>query len=326
MYSSRQKINLIRLLVLTWGLFFHSQNLLANHPSLKFKNLYYSEKLIELSGLHFENGHFYSVADKSENHFIYELKFSEPNILTIKPFINIKNLRGYNSYYLETLLFPQFGNWFQATFDFEGITSCNDNFYVVNEQVRHVLKITENKIQKLKIDFLSYFENFIMDPKLIDLNAGFEGIAIDCKNEKIYIAQERSPRRILVVDLLDLNNIDQFDLTDDDGQKFKDIAGLHFEYPYLYVLERSHHVISKYDVRDKKLISKISFENLNGFNLHDLYDTGEPYGIAEGLTMDENHIYIALDNNRMPLSKKGKDHFHIKGSGATVLVFLRSNF
>lgn len=302
-------------------LFFAFQ--LRASDELIFKDLYYRPKKMELSGLSYQDKKLFGIADKKSNHFIYEIHLSENNKLKIKKSINLKKLEGFKAYYYPTLLLPQFGNWFKSALDLEGISQCGNDFYLVNEQVRHVLKVSEKKIEKLDIDFLSYFDQNIQDASSLKLNAGFEGIAIDCPHKRLYIAQERSPRRILIVNLENFQIMEDFTIEAEAEQTSPDFSGLYYENNYLYLLERNDYQIVKYDLLLKKAVQKFSFKNLNGLDLSTLYDTGEPFGIAEGLTFSSEEIFIALDNNKKPLSKDAEEKFKIKGKGTTLLVFKR---
>ena len=54
-----------------------------------------------------------------------------------------------------------------------------------------------------------------------------------------------------------------------------------------------------------------------------MYKTGEPYGLAEGLTMDQDSIYIGIDNNKNKLSKKAKKSFGLKGNFSSIIIYRR---
>jgi hypothetical protein len=62
---------------------------------------------------------------------------------------------------------------------------------------------------------------------------------------------------------------------------------------------------------------------MNNFQSNELYNTGEPYGLAEGLAMDSEMIFIAFDNNKSPLSKKASNQFKVKGRVSSILTFKR---
>lgn len=293
------------------------------YGQLIFETFHYNSHQMELSGLHIEDDKLFSVADKKQNHFIYELNLNSDHKLEVSEHINLKNLEEYKFYYYTSLLLPQFGNWFKSPLDFEGITKCGEDFYIVNEQVRHVLKINQKRIEQIDIDFLSYFDKKVADANTFSLNAGFEGIAIDCKHKRLYVAQERSPRRILIVNL-DTNEImEDFDIKLDENQMNPDFAGLFYEKHHLYILERNNYKIIKYDLLSKKVVTKLSFKKMGKLNLDELYNTGEPFGLAEGLALTKDKIVITLDNNQKPLSEKATKILGIKGNGATVLVFKR---
>ena len=158
----------------------------------------------------------------------------------------------------------------------------------------------------------------------ISTNAGFEGVAIDCENDIAYIAQERSPRGIFKVDLKTQKILETFLFNNETGKRgSNDYADLYFENGFLYMLERNNHLISKYSIKDKKVVSTVSFGKLPNIHLSELYDTGEPFGLAEGMTMSNDQIYIGIDNNGKPISKKGSELFNLKGSFSSLIIYQR---
>lgn len=308
-------INLITVLLV-----FTSLHLFAK--DLEFQKIYFNRDDTEISGLHLKDGNLLFVADKLSNRTIYKAVFEEDRFY-YKSFINLSDLSGHNKYFKDVLLSKNKSHKLISPFDLEGITSCKKDYYLVNEQAREVLKI--NKIfNKLEIDFKEIFKTFGYPLEKVSVNAGFEGIAADCENHKIYIAQERSPRAIIEVDLktLKTTNIFQTELIDK-KQKNLDYADIHYENGFLYILERNSYQILKYSLKEKKVLSRYSFINMNSFKSNELYNTGEPYGLAEGLTMDSGVIYLAFDNNKSPLSKKASKRFKVKGQVSSILTFKR---
>jgi hypothetical protein len=290
---------------------------------LKFEKIYFNRDTIEMSGLTKKGNDLLFVGDKLSNRSIYKIIF-EKDRFYYKSYINLSDLSGHKMYFTKALLFKHGGRIVKSPFDLEGLSFCGNDFYLVNEQVRHLLKISKNKIFQYEIDFEAEFKKLKYPLSKISTNAGFEGVAVDCKNEIAYIAQERSPRGIFKVDLKTQKVLESFLFNSETGERgSNDYADLYFENGYLYLLERNNHLISKYSIKDKKIVSSVSFGKLPNMHLTELYDTGEVFGIAEGMTMSKDQIYIGLDNNGKPISKKGADTYKLKGSFSSLIIYQR---
>lgn len=290
---------------------------------LKFEKIIFNRDDAELSGLLKHNNELLFVADKLSNRSIYKVRFENDRFFYTNH-LNISKLQGHNSYFAKALLFKHGGRILKSPFDLEGLTYCKDNYYLANEQARHILKVNKRSITKLDINFEDIFKKFGTPLEKISTNAGFEGIAIDCKNQILYIAQERQPRAIIVVDLKTNTPTDIFQTqVEKDNKITPSYADIHFENGFLYLLERNSHLITKINVKTKKIISKFKFGKTNKLHLRDIYDTGEPYGLAEGLTMDKNRIYIAVDNNKNELTKKAQQEYKLKGNFSSIMIYQR---
>lgn len=297
-----------------------SVQVLANE--LEFQKIFFNRDDSEISGLHYKDGSLLFVADKLSNRNIYKVIFEDDRFY-YKSHINLSDLKGHANYLKDVLVNTKRAHKLISPFDLEGLTSCKKTYYLVNEQAREILMV-DKKLTKLNIDFLKPFADFGYPLKKIPVNAGFEGIAVDCPNNKLFIAQERSPRALIVIDLKSLKITDFFTTASKNPkQKNLDYADLHFEGGYLYILERNNYNILKMDVSSKKIITSLSFKNLKNIKADELYDTGEPYGLAEGLTMNTNTIYIALDNNKTKISEKAKKLFKVDGQVSSILTFKR---
>lgn len=289
---------------------------------LEFQKIFFNRDDTEISGLHFKDGNLLFVADKLSNRAIYKAVFEDDRFY-YKSYINLSDLTGHNKYFKDVLLNKNRSHILLSPFDLEGISSCKNDYFIVNEQAREILKINKT-FNKLDIDFKEIFKNFGHPLEKISVNAGFEGVAADCARQILYISQERGPRAIIEVDLKTLKtvNIFQTEVTDK-KQKNLDYADLHFENDFLYILERNSYQILKYSLKNKKVISSYSFINMTNFKANELYNTGEPYGLAEGLTMNSDVIYIAFDNNKSPLSTSASKKFKISGNVSSILTFKR---
>lgn len=290
---------------------------------LTFEKIIFNRDDSELSGLYLLDNELLFVADKLSNRAIYKVRYENDRFFYTN-YLDISKLQGHNSYFAKALLFKHGGRMVKSPFDLEGITYCNDNFYIANEQARHILKVNKRSIERLKIDFEPIFKKLGTPLSKISTNAGFEGITIDCKNQILYVAQERQPRAVIVIDLKTKEPIDIYQTEVPKGNKVSpSYADIHFEKGHLYLLERNSHLITKINAKTKKVISRYQFGTTNSLHLRDIYDTGEPYGLAEGLAMDSNRIYIAVDNNKNKLTTKAQKSFKLKGNFSSLIIYKR---
>ncbi len=293
------------------------------NEDLKFENILFNRDTVEISGLVKYKNELLMVGDKLSNRAIYKIIF-EKDRFYYKDYIDLSKLNGHSSYFAKSLLFKHAGKLVKSPFDLEGITFCQETFYLVNEQVRHILKVEKNKLSRLELNFEQIFKKNNFPLEKISTNAGFEGIVADCKNQKLYIAQERSPRAIIQVNLKTSKVEDMF-LIDNSNTKHgsQDFADLYYEKDHLYLLKRNTHQITKYNLKTKKEVKTFNFGNTKGIHLREIYETGEPYGLAEGLAVTEDRIYIGIDNNKNKISSKAQKTFGIAGNFSSILIYSR---
>ena len=290
---------------------------------LKFEKIIFNRDDTEISGLLYQNDHLLFVADKLSNRAIYKIKMENDRFF-YKTYIDLSQLQGHTQYFSQALLFRHAGRIIKSPFDLEGIASCDNDYYLANEQTRHILKVNTNEMKKLEIDFSNIFKKFGHPLEEIETNAGFEGLAIDCENQILYIAQERQPRAIIVVDIKKMIPIDIFVTPGKGvGKVNPDYADLYFENGYLYILERNFHHILKVDPKTKKVVKKFAYGETNHLHLKEIYQTKEPYGLAEGLAMSKDQIFIGIDNNKNQISEKAQKAFGLKGKFSSLLIYTR---
>ncbi len=288
---------------------------------LEFQKIFFNRDNTEISSLFLKDNKLLFVADKLSNRSIYQVKF-EKDKFHYKDYINLSELKGHNKYFKEVILNIDKSHKLISPFDLEGITACGDTFYIVNEQAREILKVN-TQLEKLEVDFKEPFKQFGFPLPKVSVNAGFEGITADCKNKRLYVAQERSPRAIIEIDL-NTNKVLRMFKTKDDKQKYPDYADLHFFNGYLYILERNSYSILKFSLKENKVIQKYSFLKMDKENsAQDLYNTGEPFGLAEGIAFDETTIYISFDNNKSPLYKPIRKKYNAGKKVSSILTYKR---
>ena len=300
----------------------------AKPTELKLVTISASQKNIELSGLVYHSGKLLTVADKGDQHFLYEISWPIKNnkYYNYKPHMDLKKLSG-SKKVDESIEKTTEVSEKNRRFDLEGLTTCGTEVFIANERVRQVIKVnTKNKTVSVPV--------VLKDQGVFEgsANAGFEGIAADCKSEILYIAKERDPSFILSVSLKNSKVLGKhtFERSNRIGQKVinpwngdglftinEDIAGLKFHNGFLYVLERNTSEVAKVNPKTWKVESRVSFFQVQ----KNLYETGEPFGVAEALEIIDNKIVIGFDNNNTPLTHSSHKNYNLKGTGAIIAVF-----
>jgi hypothetical protein len=106
---------------------------------------------------------------------------------------------------------------------------------------------------------------------------------------------------IYAIGLAGFNVIDAFDVPagwesprfEDGKLVYADFSDLYFENGFLYALQRSDRTVLKIVPEERKVASRLRLE----FTESRYYDYDEPFGMAEGLYMTADRIYVVLDNN-----------------------------
>jgi hypothetical protein len=189
---------------------------------------------------------------------------------------------------LEPFKVAKTGHW-----DLEGIARDPEGrIYLCEEGNRWVMRLDPKteKVERLEIDWSpvkKYFSN--------DRNASWEGIAIG--DERLYMANERSRGRIIVLDLNTLEILSDFSvgavqLLARDMQ-YTDLSWFD---GHLYVLMREARAVLQVDPKTERVVAEFdiwALENAPEHAYHRLY----PTGIMEGLAVDAQNIWVVTDNN-----------------------------
>lgn len=233
------------------------------------------------SGIIRLNGVFYIVSDKGHTPIIYKLSRATDKKFVMRPAIRI------------------FTTLNQEFYDFEGLTYCNDTFYIIEERSSTVWAVNKDGASRtIGVDINPLHEsNWAYVPGRA--NEGFEGVA--CDGTTLYLAKERQFRMIYMMNLEDLTISDFFDVPagwdsprfDRGYMVFPDYTDLYYEAGFLYALQRSDHRVLKLDPKTKTLAQWITY----AIDEESLYNIPGIFGMAEGLYMDQSNIYILLDNN-----------------------------
>ena len=220
--------------------------------------------------------------------------------------------------------------------DLEGIEVCNSAIYILNERNSKVYFVNENKAEELKVDYKNWEAENKTDLHIDKWrNAGYEGFAIDCKNQKLYLAKERKAKNIddgrfiFEVDIKTEKILRKIEIKaiasnpDFADVKFEERDGMQF----LYVLERNSYTVVRLNLSTNEIM-RYSFAKIAASekNQQNLYITDhEEFGIAEALLLTKTQIWIGVDNNQEKVNKNNKwvKKYNLKGNAPAIMIFTR---
>jgi Esterase-like activity of phytase len=179
-----------------------------------------------------------------------------------------------------------------ARLDCEGLARDDQGrIYVCEESNRWILRCHPRAglAERLSIDW-SPVESFFSTH---DRNASFEGVAVGKRT--LYVANERSDPRIIVVDLNTLKVVDNFVVYPQArsffGTHYSDLA---WHNNHLFILLRQHRVILELEPKTKTIIAEYDYRGLED-RLD--YHKSLPVGIMEGLAVEDGFFWLVTDNN-----------------------------
>lgn len=275
----------------------HAQNSIKELELISISQLVSNdERRFDLSGLVCIDNKYYIIADKQWNNFIYEIRFSK------------------DYWYITGTIGFDVG---EDELGMEALDFCGDAFYMANEDNGEIYSKTVNgKIRQLSLPF----EAAGIKPGTWG-NAGWEGLAVDCEQNIMYLAKERQPRFIVKVDLNTGDVLDSFNTPQNHSNDFSDLK---YENGFLYLLERNGNYITKVNPVTHEVVAKYSYRHVCSVPEPDgkLYDD-EKYGMAEALLMTPEEIWIGLDNNGHTVSKYAHRTYDLHGNKPVILKFNR---
>ena len=225
----------------------------------------------DASGLLLHKGRLWVINDREP--LIYEVSLANEHLGTLRP--------------TELLSLPEVTPGPNKAYDLEGIASDADGIIYVSEESRRIIY---RNGKALAIDWSPVEKYFRGGP-----NASFEGVAVG--GGKLWVANERSDPRIIVVDLTTLAVEDSFYVPATGfafgGSHYSDLCW--FE-GFLYVLDRNHRVILKVNPATQKAVAEYRFGQME-IQEEFAYQNDYPTGTMEGLAVDAKHFWLITDNN-----------------------------
>lgn len=184
-----------------------------------------------------------------------------------------------------------------AGHDTEGLAACGTTLWAVVEQTPELVRMEAEGPPTVKeIDFSAVGAE-LPHPALW-LNAGLEGVAC-APDGRLWVAKEREPRAIFRVDPLTATALEVWRDPADaertvDGTAFwPSWSGLHFDRGSLYALHRDGHRIVRMNADTGAVTGSLPLD----FDERVLYADAAAWGMAEGLWLDADTIWVVLDNN-----------------------------
>jgi hypothetical protein len=153
-------------------------------------------------------------------------------------------------------------------------------------------------------------------------NRGLEGIALDVKTNRLFLAKERQPQKLFEVDA-DGFQVQQIAQQITEASQF-DISDLFYENGFLYLLNRAGFRILKMDLETSDVTDTLDYRRVMFHNQTLMY-AGARYAMAEALIFNEQEIWIGLDNNAEPVNSDNKwmKMYNFEGTNPVIVVIER---
>ncbi len=200
-------------------------------------------------------------------------------------------------------------------FDWEGISCHRSGIYLLSEQYNNVLYVTDRETDWLDLPRADYVGQ---QGILTRHNAGLEGISWH-SDGRLLLAAERNARGLLELShrqttapaTFPLSSHWQLDklatplepIHDGSPERIADFSGLAVDSSSTYSLERNLFKICRRD-DDFKEASCWSYAHVE---LAEELRYQSTYGVAEGIAVDNEYIYLVTDNNEKPLVNAPND-------------------
>ena len=242
----------------------------------------------QLSGLTVYDGSLYTVSDKHDA-WIYRIDFKNDAAV----------LRKYRQTGISAFSILN-------RHDFEGIThDASGNFYLISETECRIRIVPP---QGHKSEWIGpVLKSRGEQAGLFQVpNAYLEGICCIAP-QKFILCAERQPRGFMEVDLsrepagINAYASNQSKYCLEEGRSV-DFSGLFKWADTIYVLERNAYVVSRLEKKHGRFAESRGWSYRHIETNKEFRYSDMRYGKAEGLCVDEAHVYIILDNNDVPLA------------------------
>jgi hypothetical protein len=144
--------------------------------------------------------------------------------------------------------------------------------------------------------------------------AYFEGVTINPKG--IFLAVEREPRGIVHYDTNNRLHIGKTDESYDASGLPADWSDITYWNNELFGLYRNMNKVCRIDIKDLSEAECVSFADQTA---RIKYDSADRYGMAEGLAMNDENIFVVMDNNR-------KTRINTANDKRSVLIVIKNAF
>lgn len=281
-----------------------------------------------LSGIAVCRQHWWAISDKDDRH-IYLLKEKANRfIASVIPLPHIPALKQPLGKKLFSLLLANH-------LDFEDI-SCDQagTIYLVSELNQHVLTVNSSLTQAQWLNMpLRLWQEVNRAHLLQQVNAGFEGLAVDPTGRELWLFAERNHRGIVWLKKIDSkwicaqqncvilseNYLAHAPAVLNAPASVVDFSSGMYFIDKLFTLERLTHQVCRRNVLSAAVEKCWSFANsllANPGMRYGLY----PFGQAEAMWMNEKNLWIGIDNNQMARNKDGEKrpliyHFQAPSTG-----------
>ena len=277
-------------------------NRLAPVAPLKLEQAYLIEADFDTqpSGLALCQDKLLLVSDKVD-HRIFEVNAQLDGTAGLSPFIKLAAIPGKKPPYpmnqqskLARLrqLIPG------ARYDYEGIDCDEDYFYLASETMIDVLRVDKSG-QSMWLNTNSYQagrkHGLYSQP-----NAYLEAVARMPSGELIIGAERQARGLITLINtgskwLKEVNTQLATPIKPAAEYRLPDLTGLAIYNDYLYTLERNAHLVCQRTLITYRSVNCWSYAHVE--NASDIRYQDDKYGLAEGLAISDEYIYIVLDNN-----------------------------
>ena len=184
--------------------------------------------------------------------------------------------------------------------DTEGLAVCGSVLWMVVERDNQLIRLSSNANERVLQLELQASESPSIPHPLTWGNAGLEGVAC-APDGRLWVAKEREPRAIFRIDPSTGSATSVWDTrarTDKAIRRgSRDVwpawADLQFLDGHLYALHRDERAIIRLSPDTGEETRRMSLK----LDERDWYADSEPWGMAEGMLIEDDHVMIILDNN-----------------------------